>query len=131
MSRKICNYCREMKDYSEFSPDGRHSTGRQSTCKPCAASKAAQFRKDRPHYLQAQKFGVTEKEIQELKEKAGGKCEICEQIGAKYIDHNHETGELRGLLCNGCNAGLGHLKDNPDILRNAVLYLERKGFYGG
>lgn len=39
------------------------------------------------------------------------------------VDHNHKTGEVRGLLCNSCNTGLGYFKDNPELLINAVFYL--------
>lgn len=57
-----------------------------------------------------------------------GKCAICEaessngqRLGA---DHNHTTGYVRGLLCVRCNQGIGSLKENVDILRAAIAYLE-------
>lgn len=40
------------------------------------------------------------------------------------IDHCHKTGKVRGLLCKTCNTGIGHLKDDPNILRSAINYLE-------
>ena len=59
-------------------------------------------------------------------------CEICgTHLGlAPKIDHNHKTGEVRGLLCNGCNTGIGMLKDDPQVLRSALRYLEQRGFQG-
>jgi hypothetical protein len=41
------------------------------------------------------------------------------------IDHDHTTGEVRGLLCPTCNAGLGHFKDSPELLLKAALYLQK------
>ena len=56
-------------------------------------------------------------------------CAICEKkcVSGKRlaVDHNHDTGEVRGLLCCRCNRGLGNLDDDLDKLRSAVLYLER------
>ena len=46
------------------------------------------------------------------------------------IDHNHETGEFRGILCINCNSMLGMAKDSPRILAKAIGYLEANGFYG-
>ena len=41
-----------------------------------------------------------------------------------HIDHNHKTNKIRGILCGNCNMGLGHFKDNLDVLKNAIKYLE-------
>jgi len=55
-------------------------------------------------------------------------------LGARYwtrkkqldVDHCHTTGEVRGLLCNRCNTGIGQFKDNPNILRSAARYLDKE-----
>ena len=76
------------------------------------------------------KFGLTVEQYKELVEQQGGNCAICKQPPRTVkkrlgVDHDHETGERRGLLCLHCNTGIGFFKDNPDWLRAAAEYLER------
>lgn len=56
-------------------------------------------------------------------------CEICgaepESKRAHAVDHDHQTGLIRGTLCRPCNQGLGHFRDDPNILRKAAEYLEQ------
>lgn len=55
-----------------------------------------------------------------------GKCLVCSRFSEILsIDHDHSTGEVRGLICNPCNAGIGLLQDDPSLLRKAADYLER------
>ena len=57
----------------------------------------------------------------------GGGCAICStcppQGSPLKVDHNHDTGEVRGLLCQNCNIGLGHFKDSPSLLYRGIAYL--------
>lgn len=76
----------------------------------------------------AKKFGITVEEIRALSDT----CEICgtkehgiEQGKALCIDHDHKTGRVRGRLCGQCNTALGKFRDNPDLLRAAIAYLEK------
>jgi len=52
------------------------------------------------------------------------------RIEESAIDHNHNTGEFRGLLCKKCNRALGMFKDSPSVLMSAYLYLTERGYYG-
>jgi hypothetical protein len=52
-------------------------------------------------------------------------CAICGKNKKLVVDHNHTTGAIRGLLCSTCNAGIGMMKESPDILRAAIDYIER------
>lgn len=58
-----------------------------------------------------------------------GKCLICSDEVSYMnhrlaVDHDHKTGKIRGLLCKGCNVGIGNLKDNAQLCRRAAEYLE-------
>ncbi len=53
-----------------------------------------------------------------------GLCAICRCAPAEHVDHDHETGAVRALLCFGCNGGLGQFRDEPDVLRAAAEYVE-------
>lgn len=56
-----------------------------------------------------------------------GNCMICgEQFNILCVDHNHETGEVRGLLCQQCNLIIGNSKENPEILEKSINYLRRE-----
>lgn len=58
-----------------------------------------------------------------------GLCAICGNPPGPHrslsVDHDHETGKVRALLCGPCNRGLGHFRDNPRLLASAVEYLKR------
>ncbi len=67
----------------------------------------------------------------ELFERQGGKCGICHtHMKRPVLDHNHATMEVRGLLCQSCNIGLGQFQDNPQILKMALDYLENNAGIG-
>lgn len=75
------------------------------------------------HYFQKIRRGATSSPLDE--------CEICatsaKDNGRRLcVDHNHDTGEVRGVLCNRCNRALGLLQDNLDVLVRAVTYLRNK-----
>jgi hypothetical protein len=78
------------------------------------------------------RYGITREWYNRTLEDQGGCCAICNspEIGRKghthfHVDHNHYTGEVRGLLCDLCNRGLGYFKDNENLLVNAANYLEK------
>ena len=79
------------------------------------------------------KYGIDTETVCGMLESQGG-CAICGkrlEVRSKSIesravvDHCHDTGRVRGILCNNCNTGIGHLKDDPDIVKSALDYLIR------
>ncbi len=102
----------------------------------------AQYRQRRvrrsPQTVQAErerfnlkKYGLTPQAFADILEAQGGRCAICrsDKPGGKgrfHVDHDHASGLVRGLLCNGCNVGLGHYGDDPARLRAAADYLETR-----
>jgi hypothetical protein len=56
----------------------------------------------------------------------GGVCAICGRPDPEHVDHDHETGAVRGILCFNCNGGLGQFRDDIDALQCAAVYLEGK-----
>lgn len=80
----------------------------------------------------AQGINITHKEYDAMWAAQGGCCKICgihasELSRALEVDHDHVSGAIRGLLCRSCNAVLGFLKDDPTLLRKALLYLGEEG----
>lgn len=99
----------------------RANGSRQSYCKPCHT---AEGRDRRLRDL----FNINEDEYDHILEYQQGVCFICKQPPKKRklaVDHEHKTGLVRGLLCWGCNAALGKLKDDIELLQNAAAYLAR------
>ena len=70
------------------------------------------------------KYGLTLEEYQDLLKSQENKCAICKREKLLCVDHNHETGNVRGLLCHLCNRAIGMLMENINILENAIKYIE-------
>jgi hypothetical protein len=71
-------------------------------------------------------YGITRDQWHGLLRSQDGACAICQKVvetGQLRVDHNHETGVVRGLLCNNCNAGIGMLGDSPVVVERAAQYL--------
>jgi hypothetical protein len=86
-----------------------------------------ELRKRRTFLNRLYLYGLNEKLYADLMEAQGGLCALCkEPLGEKtpHIDHNHATGEVRGLLHNNCNIAIGLLDESPNKLRLAADYLE-------
>lgn len=88
---------------------------------------------DRSDYLRNHSYGllynITLADYDEMLEAQGGKCAICgrtpEEEGRRLsVDHDHKTGQVRGLLCRNCNAALGFFQDDFHLLRRAINYLD-------
>ena len=75
-------------------------------------------------------YGVALEDVAAMLEAQDGRCLICHRDDVRLsVDHDHQTGRVRGLLCNNCNAGIGFLGDDPARLLDAVVYLtsDRQG----
>jgi hypothetical protein len=82
------------------------------------------------------KFGITSKDYWTMFEKQSGRCAICNGPGFSMhptikrsplvVDHCHDSGDVRGLLCHNCNRGLGLFQDNQEILQKAIEYLSEE-----
>jgi DNA repair ATPase RecN len=79
------------------------------------------------NYNRLRKIGITPEQYSSLLQEQKGVCAICHQTCSRALaaDHDHTTGKIRGLLCNNCNRGLGHFKDNSDNLKAAIEYLQQ------
>lgn len=77
-----------------------------------------------------QKYGLSRIDFDRMLAAQSSVCAICYESLAPgallrpVVDHDHETGRVRGILCDRCNHALGHLRDNPEIARRASLYLQ-------
>lgn len=103
---KKCSKCKRTKPKTEFSRSRGAYDGLQGTCKKCQMKN-----------WRILKYGRTLAE-------GSASCEIC-GAESQCIDHCHKTGKTRGNLCEKCNWGLGHFRDDPDLLVSARKYLKR------
>ncbi|MFC7883951.1 endonuclease VII domain-containing protein [Streptomyces sp. NPDC057376] len=114
---KLCRTCGDIKPHSEWPRNRTASDGLATLCKSCKAAQG------RAGHLKRQ-YGITEAERDALIASQGGVCCICLAAPAAHVDHCHETGRVRGVLCFSCNAALGQFKDRPDAIRRAAAYVE-------
>jgi hypothetical protein len=125
---KYCKRCNSEKDKSLFSKNKSMRDGLQSYCKACLSSHYPQSPKQNREAKILDRYGINEAQYQWLLASQGGCCKICFSTpGTKQlsIDHSHDTGEVRGLLCGQCNFMLGCAKDSAWILRAGSDYLEQ------
>lgn len=114
-----CSQCGEVLPMSEF------YRKQDYWCKKCTSEHKRENRDYNWYYMHT--YNITEDDYNEMLDEQNGKCAIC---GSKtkarlHIDHDHETGEIRGLVCTNCNTGLGMFKDNIEFLSQAIHYLSK------
>ena len=142
---KTCPKCRKTKALSEFGKNALRKDGHTRLCKLCNnAYQRDLYARNRERYLAKRRryrerhsseallwrYGITLDTYHATLEAQDNRCAICgktpEENGKRIcVDHDHETNEIRGLLCNRCNRVLGFVQDNPSLLRNAASYLEQ------
>lgn len=75
------------------------------------------------------KYGLTLEQMEQMFVAQNGQCAIClkpfEKWSNIHVDHNHETGKVRQLLCSNCNTAIGLFHDNIQTLSNAIDYLNK------
>jgi hypothetical protein len=119
--QKWCAHCQRFLPLTSFGTTTSHGQSRPTAyCIPCA--------KDYAHTrLIARQYGITADQYLELLELQDGRCAICltrPRNRRLAVDHDHDTGEIRGLLCTRCNHGiLGKAHDSVTLLTRAIAYL--------
>lgn len=143
--RKRCSRCGETKAHSAFYRDATNDDGLGFYCRMCKnGMRADYYAKNRKAICARQKayaeknerklrdtvlqrtYGMTMDEYDEMLAAQGGGCAICGgqcPTGRRLaVDHDHETGENRGLLCSKCNGGFGYFSEDPGRLMAAIEY---------
>lgn len=132
VDEKRCSRCQKVYPLTDFWKDSHAAGGHVPYCKRCKNRKTL-AKAARKHRL-SKLFGLTPEEYDEKLANQGGKCAICgrEEFGVSGIhrtprrmavDHNHSTGQVRGLLCHQCNSALGLFQEDPVLLDKAKEYL--------
>lgn len=144
MDDLTCTKCQTTKPATDFTLDKRRKTGRASWCRGCKAAyyqanKGIWQRQDRTAYKREyhqrtrlsarakrllREYGITIEQYQAMVDEQEGRCAICRREKPLFVDHCHVKGDIRGLLCDLCNRGLGFFGDNPVWLRAAAAYLD-------
>ena len=113
-----CSQCGMSLPMSEF------YRNKDYWCKTCASK----YYKDNRNYdHNYKKYGMSESDYLDMLEKQKDQCAICGKAVGKSrlsVDHDHETGKVRGLLCQPCNIGLGFFDEDVEALQNAINYLQ-------
>lgn len=137
---KVCTACGETKPLTEFYRWKYGADGRFPQCKLCRQDQVREYgRTERGRQVLVnsklkRKYGLTLEDFKALSGWQGDRCAICERsetapdyrtgsTRALSVDHDHGTGELRGLLCGACNTALGLLDHDEDRLLRAIAYL--------
>lgn len=149
---KICVKCGVEWPLSNFYKVSAVKSGLDSSCKPCtrakklawrtanfdriAAQSRARYDRDKALILargkeqrMARKYGISATDYERMSAEQGGVCAICQRLNngrwdsGLYVDHDHATGRVRGLLCFSCNTALGGFRDSADLMRAGVDYL--------
>lgn len=146
---KNCTSCRRILPVAKFGGNVVRPDGLSIYCKECLNQRNRDYRRKNRDRINGRnrkfndsdigrgahrrgklkfKYGITLETHQQIYADQNGCCAICKRpvtYSDIHTDHNHETGIVRGLLCRGCNIGLGGFEDNPISLKRAIEYLGR------
>lgn len=127
---KFCTGCREERPLDQYHNSRSRPDGKVSRCITCRNRVHREWSKNNRdkerNYRLKTTFGITQEDYNTLLACQGGVCLMCERPPADRpleIDHNHETGAIRGLLCRFCNLVLGNAFDSPETLEAGARYL--------
>lgn len=135
MKRK-CTKCGEEKPLTNeyFTKDKHDKSGftyRCSKCRNAASYEWNRLNKDKVKEANLKNRDKRKDFYNEKSESQEGKCQICGKTEMNYknkvlcVDHNHSTGQIRGLLCGLCNSGLGKFLEDKQLFINAIKYIEK------
>lgn len=133
---RTCRTCKTHKPIIEFDKNRDGSYRNAQRCTECIRANPAPpwktTEKRREHHLRYT-YGLSPDDYTNLYKLQGGCCALCKKPEVKgiltgkgrdlVVDHDHETGTIRGLLCRNCNVGLGQFEDSPILLQSAIDYL--------
>jgi hypothetical protein len=124
---KTCPRCKNTYELERFVVNRTQPRDVGGYCLPChnevvRSNAIKNHGSTRSKHLKA-RYGLTSEEVAAMIEAQGGLCAICRRKAAEHVDHDHYTGEVRGILCFTCNVGLGNFGDDPDLMMLASDYL--------
>lgn len=128
---KICSKCETDKEDVEFSKNSGRSDGLQAWCKACSSARRTEWGRENPDKIQKNarysNYRIHPEEYAKLWEKQNGICALCPtdlSLKTPDIDHDHATGEVRGLLCHRCNTLVGWYESIVDH-KKIIQYLSQ------
>jgi len=128
-----CTDCGENLDLNPVYSSNGSRNWRKAQCRACSNERQRKVNLANPDRVRdtqlRYRLGTTLEKYNELLVAQNGACAICHQTctSGKDLgtDHNHATGEIRGLLCHRCNRAIGLLKESPELISSAYEYLQR------
>ena len=125
---KHCPRCKVVQPTDAFGNNRASGDGRTSYCKPChneiGKRNRARAGGAREYHLR-RRYGIGQADVDAMVAAQGGLCAACRQDEPAHVDHDHVTGEVRGMLCFLCNQALGNVRDDIGRLRGLARYLHR------
>lgn len=132
---RICTKCTERKSIDQFSKRTAHRTGYKAWCKSCDSIAFTAHRKanldssrERERISQYKSIYGLDPELAKIlanKDNRIAPCPICNQTEHLVLDHDHQTGVVRSLICSSCNTMLGLARESIDTLYGAIMYLKK------